>query len=120
MRNLNLPQFLQSPRIPPEFQCLKIITCNGLNLPKLNNQSKFNVLKFEITRPIQSKKELLQMRTLNLIFHDTRFITPKSLFRVSGPHLRVMACVQHSSFRSNVAAMASCWQHYVRFVRPEI
>ena len=37
-------------------QCLKIIRCNGLNLPKLNNWSKLLELRFGITRPIQSKK----------------------------------------------------------------
>ena len=35
-----------------------------------------------------------------------------------GPYPRHCAHKQHSSFRSNVAAAASRWQHYIRFDRP--
>ena len=32
-----------------------------------------------------------------------------------GDHLQVIALAEHSFFRRNVAAVASCWQHSVRF-----
>ena len=48
IRILKLQRFLQSTRIPHELH-LKIVTPNGLNLPKLNNQSKVLELKFGIT-----------------------------------------------------------------------
>ena len=35
-----------------------------------------------------------------------------------GAHVRDIAPGQHSSFRGNVAAVANCWQHCVRFDRP--
>ena len=38
----------------------------------------------------------------------------------AGGHLRFLALAQHSSFWRNVAAVASRWQHCVRFDRPEI
>ena len=44
----------------------------------------------------------------------------QSVQRVGGAHLRVIAPGQHSSFRRNVAAVASHWQHYVRFDRSKI
>ena len=47
-------------------------------------------------------------------------VVRRSVKRVCGAHLRVTAPGQHSSFRRNVAAVASCWQHCVRFDRPEI
>ena len=56
---------------------------------------------------------------INQIFHYTRWITPK---RVTSwrAYLRVVAPGQHSSFRRKVAAVASRWQHCVRFDWPEI
>ena len=39
---------------------------------------------------------------------------------LAGLHLRVIAPGQHSFFRRNVAAVASCWQHCVRFDRLKI
>ena len=35
-------------------------------------------------------------------------------------HIRVVVPGQHKSLRRNVAAVASRWQHCVRFDRPEI
>ena len=36
----------------------------------------------------------------------------RSVKRVGGAHLRVIAPGQHSFFRKNVAAVASSWQHW--------
>ena len=47
-------------------------------------------------------------------------ILRRSVKRVCGAHLRVIGPGQHSSFWRNVAAVASRWQHCVRFDRPEI
>ena len=44
----------------------------------------------------------------------------RSVWRVGGAHLLVIAPGQHSSFWRNVAAVANRWQHCVRFDRPEI
>ena len=56
---LNLDGGTRTPRIPYNLST----ACNGLNFLKLNNQSKLLELKFGITWPIQSKKELLLMQT---------------------------------------------------------
>ena len=55
----------------------------------------------------------------NQIFHYTRCNTPKCVTSLRA-QLRVIAPGQHSFFGRNVAAMASRWQHCVRFERPEI
>ena len=55
----------------------------------------------------------------NQIFHYTRCNTPERVTSWRGL-LRVIAPGQHSSFRRNVATVASRWQHCVRFDRPEI
>ena len=47
-------------------------------------------------------------------------VVRRSVLRVGGAHLRVIALGQHSSIRRNVAAVASHWQHCVRFDRREI
>ena len=47
-------------------------------------------------------------------------VVRRSVQRVCGAHLLVIAPKQHSSFRRNVAEVASRWQHCVRFDRPEI
>ena len=44
----------------------------------------------------------------------------QSVYRVGKAHLRIIAPGQHSSFRRNVAEVASRWQHCVRFDRPKI
>ena len=45
----------------------------------------------------------------------------QSVYRVlRSPSPRHCTYGQHSYFRKNVAAVASCWQLYVRFDRPEI
>ena len=55
------------------------------------------------------------------VFHYThRCITPKRVASWQGPSLHHCAYGQHSSFQRNVAAVASRWQHYVQFDRPEI
>ena len=42
------------------------------------------------------------------------------LERVCGTHFRVIAPAQHSFFWINITAVASRWQHCVRFYRPKI
>ena len=44
----------------------------------------------------------------------------RSMWRVGGAHLCIVAPGQHSFFWKNVAAAASRWQHCVLFDRPEI
>ena len=44
----------------------------------------------------------------------------RSMYRVGGTSLRVIAPWQHNPFWRNVATVASCWHHYIRFNRPEI
>ena len=44
----------------------------------------------------------------------------RSVLRVGGAHLRIIAPGLHSSFRRNVAAVASRCQHCVPFDRPKI
>ena len=56
----------------------------------------------------------------NQIFHYTRCNTSKRVTSFRGPSPRHCACGQHCFFRRNVAAIASCWQHCVRFDGPEI
>ena len=52
-------------------------------------------------------------------FHYTCFIT-RSVERVCGAYLRVTAPGRLSSFQRNIAAVASRWEHCVRFDRPGI
>ena len=52
------------------------------------------------------------------IFHYVCCITPKRVTSLRGPFLRHCAG-QHSSFRRNVAAAASCRQHCIRFDQRE-
>ena len=47
-------------------------------------------------------------------------VVRRSVQRVCGAHLLVIAPGQHSSFPRNVAEVANRWQHCVRFDRPEI
>ena len=56
----------------------------------------------------------------NQIFHYTRCITPKRVTSWRGPSPHHCACGQYSFFRRMIAAVASRWQHCVRFSRPEI
>ena len=56
----------------------------------------------------------------DLIFHYTRCITPKRATSLRSPSPRHCACGQRSSFRRNVAAVASRWHNCVQFDRPEI
>ena len=56
----------------------------------------------------------------NQIFHYTRCITPKRVTSLWGPSPRYCACGRQTSFRRNVAPVASRWQHCVQFDRPEI
>ena len=44
----------------------------------------------------------------------------QSIKRVCGALIRVTGPAQHSFFRRNVVAVASRWQHCVRFDMPEI
>ena len=45
----------------------------------------------------------------------------RSVQRICGAHLRIIAPGQHNFFRKNVAATASCWQRYcIRFDQPKI
>ena len=62
----------------------------------------------------------IQTDSNNQIFCYTRYITPKGVASLQGPSPRHCASGQHSFFKRNVAAVASCWQHYVRFDRSEI
>ena len=55
----------------------------------------------------------------NQIFHHTRYNTPKRVTSLGGPSPRHCAW-QRSFFRTNVAAVTSCWQRYIWFDRPEI
>ena len=52
--------------------------------------------------------------------HHTRCITPKRVTSLREPISRVIAPGQRSFFPRNVAAVASHWQHCIRFNRPEI
>ena len=62
----------------------------------------------------------------NQIFPYTRCITLKPVTSLRGPSPRHCATApsqhssQHSSFRRNIAAVASRWQDYIRFDRPGI
>ena len=53
-------------------------------------------------------------------FHYARCITPKRVTSLRGPSLRHCTRGQHRSFQRNVATVASCWQHFVRFDWPKI
>ena len=44
----------------------------------------------------------------------------RSVWRVCGGHLRVIAPVQHSFFRRNLTVVAVPWQHCVQFDQPKI
>ena len=55
----------------------------------------------------------------NLIFHNTRCITPKRIASWRGPSLRHRSRTTQS-LRKNVAAVANPCQHCVRFDRDEI
>ena len=59
------------------------------------------------------------MKIANQIFHYTCCFTPKHVTSLRNLSPRHCACGQHSSFRRNVAAVASRRQHCVRFNRPE-
>ena len=54
------------------------------------------------------------------IFPYTRCITPKHVTSWRGPSPCHCACWQLSSYRRNAAAVASRWQHCVRFNRSKI
>ena len=55
----------------------------------------------------------------NQVFYYTRCITPKRVTSLRGPFPR--HCARATQLlRRNVAAVASYWQHCVRFDRPEI
>ena len=69
-------------------------------------------LKFEFTISMTDK--------WNQIFYYTRCFTPKRVTSWRGPYPRHCTDGQHSSFRRNAVAVASRWQHCVRFDRPEI
>ena len=58
------------------------------------------------------------LRSSNQILHYTRCIMLKRVTSLRGPSPRPIAPGQHSSFRSNVAAVMSRWQHLVGFHRP--
>ena len=68
---------------------------------------------------VQICQNCLRENQSNQIFHYTRCITPKRVttFRA---HPRIIAPGQHNFIRRNIAAVASRWQHCVRFDRPEI
>ena len=61
-------------------------------------------------------------RMVVFFFYYTRCNTPKHVRSSRGPSPRhcARATRLHSSFWRNVAAVASRWQHCVRFDRPEI
>ena len=70
------------------------------------------LLKFQKSLHVSSSQYLKS-------FHDTRCTTPKRVTSFRSPSPRHCAR-QHSSFRRNVAAVASRWQHCIQFDRPKI
>ena len=69
-------------------------------------------MKFWVSQDHKGVKRLEVVNDIffNLIFHYARCNTPKHVTRLLA-NLRVIAPWQHSSFRRNIAAVASRWQH---------
>ena len=73
-------------------------------------------------RPIKSTDRCWSTRwtSLGLFKSSLSAYSLETCNEFAGTNHRIIAPGQHSSFRRNVVAEASCWQHCVRFDRPEI
>ena len=78
------------------------------------------VYSWFIQRDAMIPGTVVRLVLLNQIFRYTRRITPKSVTNWRGLSPRHCVSGQQSSFRKNLAAVASRWQHCVRLDRHEI
>ena len=108
----NPPMLLNTPGV---CNCDTISYCNTVFL--------FLACRFERKKNIYHYHHRCKLRAWSFFFfYYTRCNTPKHVRSSRGPSPRhcARATRLHSSFWRNVAAVASRWQHCVRFDRPEI
>ena len=81
--------------------------------------SVFNNFLLFLREKMDMQPKIFQIKSIKKSFIILAVLR-LSMQRVCGTHLPVIAGRQHSFFRRNAAAVASCWQHYFRCDRPEI
>ena len=74
-----------------------------------------DAFKFSTSTIQPNFKQKIQIKSFIILA-----VLGQSVQRVGGAYLCVIAPKQHTFFRKNVAAVASRWQHCVRFDEPRI